>query len=399
LSFTRGNEMPHNTIRGFVSGLKSGTAATIHISRLVSHPDSVLARPEYLTQSDGEGYFSFEYLPADTFFIAAYLDLNKSNTYDRLSDGVCVPSRPWIVPDTLRDRSVDLLAIHDNLLPPRLLRASSICPDRTQLEFTKDPAPWNAPGVFTIAQGHIDTVLYDQKTCTIFHTPLSGDSLYLWIKGLKDYLACTLKDTSFSVPVNAFKDTLYAFEQKHQTLFITPLPGADRLRGIFKSRTDTLDIELTQKAHGLYAVPYAPVAVRGNWHVSMPFNAFFPGIVVDSTYTVPLQLSAPPEYSAVNGLLEMPVPQDYRLVLENTAGNRYETVSDGHIFSFTDVVAGTYTLSWYRDRNGNKRPDPGRPYPYERPEIVYPLEKGIQVRARWDVELSDPYKIPVENEE
>ncbi|MBW6458259.1 MAG: Ig-like domain-containing protein, partial [FCB group bacterium] len=25
LSFTRGNEMPHNTIRGFVSGLKSGT--------------------------------------------------------------------------------------------------------------------------------------------------------------------------------------------------------------------------------------------------------------------------------------------------------------------------------------------------------------------------------------
>jgi len=397
-SFTRGDKMPRNIIKGKVHGLKPGTTATIHISRNTAHPDSVLAAPEYLTQSDPEGNFLFEYLPSDVFHIAGYLDLNKSNTYNPLSDGVCVPDRPEIVPDTLETGTLNMLAVYDNFSMPRLLRARNVYPGETQLEFTKDPAPWNAREIFTVGGAVVDTIIYDQKTCVLYHSIVNGDSLRISIKGLKDYLSCTMKDTSFRIPLNTLNDTLYTFDQRQQTLFVTPPPAATRLRGTLKSKTDTIEIELKQRTHGLYALPFAPTVVRGEWHIMMPRNEAFPGIFVDSVYIVPLSLSAPPEFSAVSGFLETPVPPDSRIILESP-GKRYETACDANTFIFPEVTAGTYTLLWYRDRNRNKRPDPGRPFPYERPEITYLLEKGIQVRSRWDVDLAEPYKIPVENEE
>jgi hypothetical protein len=397
ISFTREEKMPRNQIRGRIHGLKQRDAATIHISRVDSHPDSILASPEYFTQSDASGDFYFDYLPRDHFYLAAYIDLNKSNTYNRLSDGVCVPSKPGIKADSTELHPLDMLAVYDHFMPLRLLRARNIYPGQTELEFTKEPAVWNRNNVFLIEQLPPDTVIYDQKKCILYHRAVLSDSLSLSITGLKDHINCTLEDTLVRIPVSTMKDTLYAFEQKNNILFITPRPDASVLQGIFMSATDTSALSLSRLNHGIYKIPFVPVAVRGQWKVNIPLSVSYPHMFVDSSYTVPIQLSARPEHGAVVGRLDKAVPETVRLVLESST-QHYEIAPAGSDFLFPEVLPGNYTLSWYSDRNGNERPDPGRPFPFDAPEIVFLLETNIQVRARWDMELEDTYKIDIEKQ-
>jgi hypothetical protein len=115
ISFTSGEYMPKNSIRGKIFGLEDKINAYVSLSRKAKTSDSILTHPEYYTQSSSEASFTFDYLPKDTFYIAAYIDKDKSNNYKEKFDGICIPESPYVIPDT-SNKVFKLQAISDNFL-------------------------------------------------------------------------------------------------------------------------------------------------------------------------------------------------------------------------------------------------------------------------------------------
>lgn len=395
ISFTRDLQIPENSLRGRVVGLQEGLVAAIYISRRHSHPDSILADPEYYTQAAADGSFRFRFLPQEKFHIAGFVDLDKSNTYQERTDGRLVPEQNYAVPDTGTAFSLSLLAVHDNFLPPRLLKAESLYPSATKLEFSKKPDPFGKADAFRIPGTEIDTVIYEDKSCTIYHTKAGSDTIPIHIRGLKDHLRCVMPDSSLKIPVKALADTLYRFRQAGDCLFVTPATGSPLLAGSFESAADTLSLTLKQCGHGIYRIPRSDANKKGHFRIRIPGQADYPGMAADTLYRVPLELSGKTDAGTVSGRIAGVAGKPCRVVLEN-ADRRYETDCSEGAFIFPDVLPGSYRLSCYPDLNGNGRPDPGRPYPFIRPEIPIALDTGIDVRARWDTELSGEYQIGVD---
>ena len=119
-------------------------------------------------------------------------------------------------------------------------------------------------------------------------------------------------------------------------------------------------------------------------------------VVWDSLYSVALEIKPEPDYGRVIAKFDGIIPDGLRLLLHNVQ-NSYDNASKDKLVSFNEVQPGSYVLSYYIDENLNKRRDIGCPLPYAKPEILYDLDTKIDVRARWDTELSESYKIVIEN--
>ncbi len=393
-SFTCGSYMPENMIVGSVDGLKPNSTAVICISRKTSYPDSIILTPEYYTQSGPDGAFVFEHLPEEVFHIAGYVDIDKSNNYNVKFDGVCVPSQAWIVPDTMFSQLI-FEAIYDNYLPGKLLKAENIHPDETKLTFTKDIAYWNDVENFRINSLLPDTLILNNNICTLYHHEIDADSMTLELTSLLDRVDIPLPDSTLKVPITAWADSFFHFEMFGEQLRIYPQPGSEILKSTFRTSMDTSEIILNKIKPAFYQLPVTKEVQHGTGLFQIPYvNARMSS---DSLYSVPLQLKPKADHGAVMGLLETEVLEQLRLVLHNNE-LVLETAVSGVEFLIDGVSPGEYSLSYYVDVNGNGRRDPGRPYPYIKPEILISLDTEILVRARWDTELEEAYKIVVEND-
>ena len=395
-SFTPGENMPENRISGKISGLKTGTTAVISISRKTSHPDSILLNPEFYTQSGPEGNFVFEHLPLEKFNVAAYIDLDKSNSFKAKFDGICVPSQPAIVPDTT-DKTLIFEAIYDNFLPGRLLQAESIQPTISKLSFQKELATWNNIDNFRINSLNVDTIIYAANVCTLYHKQIETDTFIVELTSLLDHIDIPIADTSLMIPLTVWPDSFYHFSNLGNYLLVSPPPYSKKLEGLFQSPGDTSTLILDKYFSGFYTLPTSKTKRQGTWQVRIPFEDNMSWTITDSLYSVPLQLKPEDDHGSVIGDLDIEDLQGLRLLLHN-ARQSYDIEIQTKVINFNKVFPGTYILSYYIDRNDNGHRDVGRPYPYLKPEILYDLDTGIDVRARWDTELSEPYKIVIENE-
>jgi Bacterial Ig-like domain len=395
-SFTSGNKIPQNAIKGQVLQLNPGKTAVICISRKTSFPDSILAHPEYYTQSNEDGSFIFEYLPSNKFYLAGYIDLDNSNNYKDKFDGICIPTKTNTIPDTL-STLIYFEAINDNFIPGQLLKAESIDPSETKFSFAKIPAVWNDPGTFKINTNNIDTALYDDKTCTIYHDALSGDSLDIELIGLYDHLAVPIPDTTLRIAITAWADSFYNFQTLGDYLRITPPPLAETIPGIFQTKRDTTELILKKHLPGFYTLPVSKTSRAGTWLVQLPQAGKPLDTENDSLYSIPLNLKAGSEYGSVIGRYSATDTKGLRFVLHNSKQS-YDIPAYENVINFAKVLPGSYSLSFYVDENSNARRDIGLPYPFIKPEILLDLDKNIDVRARWDTELEEPYKIVIENE-
>jgi hypothetical protein len=393
MSFTSGDHIPENRIIGKVLGLKENTTAVISLSRKTDNPDSILLFPEYYTQTGPEGDFSFEYLPSEVFHIAGYVDMDKSNSYKDKFDGVCIPLKPTILPDTVFTPLM-MQAVYENYLTGFVINAESLDPCKTEITFSKDLADWNHKNNFQIISSEIDTLTINERVCRIYHSVIDVDTFSLSLRDLRDKVGLPLADSTLFIPVKSWPDSFFHFEQMDHYLRITPDPGADKITAEFRSSVDTSEISLLRRLPGFYRIPQFKTGRNGTCLLTPPFVN--KETVSDSLYSFDLKIPAAPEYGAVLGRLDAVVPARYRLILSNDK-NRYDIAVKEFDFKFEQVLPGSYALSYYIDENHNGRRDIGRPYPHVKPEFLLPLDSGIDVRARWDTELAEPYKIVVEN--
>jgi hypothetical protein len=103
------------------------------------------------------------------------------------------------------------------------------------------------------------------------------------------------------------------------------------------------------------------------------------------------------ETGTVFATTDILMPKTIRFVLSNQQ-EHYESIPNGNKILFKNILPGTYDLAYYIDTNLNERRDLGKNEPFIKPEFLYPLDKHIDVKARWDTEITEPYKIVIENE-
>ena len=394
ISFTSGPKIPQNRILGRVSGLRKGSTALIALSRQNENPDSVILKPEYYTQTGPEGNFSFNYLPSELFHIAGYIDLDNSNSFKAKFDGVCIPLKNALIPDTLGTVLL-MQAVYDNFLPGFAIKAESIDPMNTQLTFSKAPANYNGIQNISSDSVTIDSLIIKDDECNIFHSEVSSDTLTLSISGFKDKLGISIADSSFKIPVTTWPDSFFHLKPMGSALRITPDPGQSALTAIMQTENDTSEIELIKEVNGFFRLQQIKTQRRGTCLISLssPNTA----ATKDSLYSLKLDIPALPEYGAVLGHIESDDISSLRLVLDKENVS-YDISIDEKDFMFDEVLPGSYVLSYYVDTNLNGRRDLGNLYPFMPPEFLHTLDTEVQVRARWDTELESAYKIVVEND-
>jgi len=394
ISFTSGKEIPKNKILGKVNNLDQNISATIAISRKNANPDSVLGFPEYYTQVGPDGDFTFEYLPKEEFYLAGYLDLDESNSYKAKFDGVCIPVKPSITPDTTAEL-VLIEAVYENFLPGVVIKAESLDPQTIEITFTKNIGEQNGLENFRYDAFLVDSVIFKKNSCILYHQETGQDSFSLSITELIDQVGIPFADSSFYLPSTEWPDSFFHREQVGNSLRISPDPGINELEAEFQSRSDTSKMFLKKQAGSFYRLTQTKSQQKGTCLISLP--SLTPSTLSDSLYSVDVEISALPEFGAVLGKLDNSGSEKPRLLLFNH-NDKYEIAVFDNKFHFEKVLEGTYTLAYYLDKNDNSRRDRGRPFPHESPEILHVLDKGIEVRARWDTDLEEPYKIVIEND-
>ena len=392
ISFTSGEQIPQNMIKGVVLGLSRETSATVALSRKHTRHDSIIMSPEYFTQTGPDGGFSFEYLPAETFYIAAYIDLDKSNSYKEKFDGVCIPEKPAVLPDT-SSRIIFMEALYDNFLPGKLIKAETLDPLSIELSFSKTLGKRNSSDNFMFNMAPVDTILIKNNTCTLYHQETQSDSISLAINDLIDQVGVRFIDSVTTLPSREWPDSFFHFEQMGNTLRITPDPLVSELDIMFQGDADTSIMSLKRKHGSFYEFPHVKNRLVGTCLLNMPYlNA---RTIHDSTYVVSVSIEALPEYGAVIGTLDIETIQNLYLVLHNDDISYELGVKEKH-FVFEQVLPGSYALSYYIDMNNNGFRDLGRLYPHRASELLRSLDEGIDVRARWDTDLEEPLKIVIE---
>lgn len=392
ISFTRQDSIPRNSIHGTVYNLEKSDIPYVAITRFQTHPDSILKYPEYIKQCDENGNFEFKFLSQDTFYIAAFLDWDKSNSYKTSSDGIAIPAKSAIRSDTVNN-TVNILALHTKNQQPRLLSAESLTPGETELLFSKTPATSTNSRIFLFNGQSADTIIIDENTVNCYHKT-AGDSINLSIVGFMDNANYLMVDTALTFSTEAFQDSAYSLQQMENSLYIFPEPDADSLSAELISISDTSSYILKKQFHNFFQLP-ALYGKAGECTLQPGICSSFPYLPADSIYTVNLNFPKKSELGSVAGKISTP-GSHVILVLKN-AGNTYTTLPDNTDFLFPSVLPGNYTLGFFVDQNQNGKADPGKWFPHVSPEIIYPLETTINIRARWDTELDSPYSLSLEN--
>jgi hypothetical protein len=387
--------MPESAINGKILGMSEKQSARIFLSRYQQNPDSIILHPEYFTQSGPDGGFSFKHMPEDTFYIAAYIDEDKSNTYKKKFDLPCIPQQKYVIADTLGQTFL-LQAAPDNFLPGKLIKAESISPSETFLDFSKILSTEIIAHNFIINETPPDTIILDKKTVTLYHQEIESDSLNLSFYKLSDRLGTSLKDSTLNIALKIWQDDLFHFKTFEKHLRVFPDPKLTMISGEFHSR-DTSIIELRKELPGFYRLPETKTDQRGKLNLDFSNYDMAENMLTDSLYSFDLSLKAPAEYGRVLAKLENKSDHKLRFVLKNNK-NRYECTAgrNGKII-FENVIPAKYSLYYYNDRNGNKKRDLGKLEPFESPEFLIFLEENIDIKARWDTELADPFKIDIDN--
>ena len=394
-TFTTGNFMPKNAIKGHILEIPQNKTAKIFLSRKYLDPELIMSDPEFYTQSDSKGSFSFDHMPKDSFYIAAYIDEDKSNSYKEVFDLPCVPQYPYVIPDTLEQEFL-LQALVDNFISGHLLKAESISPFETKLSFSKDLLETVSKNSFNVNKAIPDTLTLNKNELTLYHNEFETDSLKIHIAGITDLLGLSILDTTLIIPNTELEDDYYHFEQFEDLLRIYPHIHSPLLKGDFHSN-DTSTITLKNILPGFYRLPENTKAKSGNLILDLKNLDVSDSLETDTLYNFRIELPAKKEYGRVIAFLEKAGNDKLRFLLKDNSNAKYQCSALGQKFVFEKIPPGTYSLSYYYDLNEDNKRNYGSLIPFLSPEFLIVLEEEIDVKARWDTELAEPYEIDIVN--
>jgi hypothetical protein len=353
---------------------KSMTGVTVGL-----YASDTSAKPRYLTKSNEEGWASLEYLPVDSFYVKAFLDLNRNGLIDvnepqDISFKAGIPTNDSLA--LLLSTPRELNRMHSfKVLPPKMLTGH--LPEEIALRDVRvngQLAPMYRVGRDSIA---ISLGPFEPGALVV-SIPLDSVSVLYTEKEkatpLKLQVAQPCVGPSILLTGNTFFDSLIELNSMY-------LMRADSSKVPIKSAlVDGNRIQLVPQTWtaGKLKLVIGPNAIQG----------------LNGNKVLPTTLDLVCLGEAELGTLMVTFknnPSGKLLLLEKdgkTVASSYYLPGAKNQDSFDHLVPGEYQAVLIDDLNGNGVWDAIRPETKEAAEPVQRYTKIPKVRANWEVEIS-----------
>jgi len=182
IAFSTGQTIASGRITGRVfktggSALPNATVALYDFGKIQGDGvvfDSTYA--DYLTQSNQEGEFTFEYLPSREYLMVAYSDVNKDQRLNPLAENHGLPDRPVVVDSVEPLSGISLTLMDRDTTRPEIISAGRASDGLIKMRFSR-PLPTEKvtadPGVFSfvsLADSNVrfqaNAAVFDERTST-----------------------------------------------------------------------------------------------------------------------------------------------------------------------------------------------------------------------------------------
>lgn len=364
--------------------------------------------PDYVSRSNGEGEFKFDYLPPRSFKVIAFSDKNKNYLYDGEAEKIAFREEMLTLP---KDSSFTLSLSAFKEESPKLFIRKTLQPTYGKIQVI-----YNKKAVFKVAAPSKETMnavfIPDQPlekdTLTMYYHTIS-DSLQLFIRNSFNTNTDTLNLTLPKARISKLKNPMFASNVQSGVLPLNARPELTFYNPIDTSRSNLKKLQLKSKrdsivesvplnvafASPLKLVIYNTLKEDVNYKVKIDSAIFYDyhKRYNDST-ELSFKLQSKTEFGKVTAKLLFDKKQAYIVQLINA---REEVVKEDFIsiglmasnavtVDFTGVPPGAYFLKVIYDDDGNKKWDTGNYLKNKQPEKVFIGSKQIKAMADWDVE-------------
>ena len=437
LAFATGPEINKGRLDGkVVNGDTGEQIATMDVFAYAM-PDSTLPAvlpesPDYRTQTDQNGAFSFEYLSEQPYFVIALDDRNRNRTPDGI-EPFAVPPTPFIFADSSKkELPGNWLVTSSDTIPPELQRVRSISSRRFSLRFSEsielqdlNPENWAIRDSVSNAVFPVDNIyLYpeDPRMVYLLTQPLFASRHALVPGGIADssgnpvaaedifFTPSSTTDTLQTRFLGFYPDKGTTNEEGHTVLRIDEGPALQfnqpvptELISEHVSAVDTMDQALNfsvSSDNGSVFNLQFDAAVPGGIPITVRVNGNGFGMA-DTTFERTYQQMTEADLGELSGVVAIedsagtPVVQLYPEPETRQNDVRYLAAEPDGTFKFSRLPAGvTYRFKFFLDLNENLRWDGGQILPYIDAEPVSWHKDSLQVRARWEQTLPDTLRIP-----
>lgn len=433
LAFSTGDRIDRGGISGQVfwpEGDMSGTYAWAYVLEGTASPDPGRDGPDYITQTDAAGVYSFVYLSPGRYRLFAFLDGDKNGTYTVEKDPLGVPTHDVILrsdQDEVRD-VLFTLAVQDTTGPECLsVVATHSTHMALRLSEAIDPGSIGTiriseidEGVeesLTIRERHLD--VENQRRChVVTELQRPGARYQVHLCGVTDEAGNRVTSESCLVTVEgtSVPDTVCPrIVGLSPADSATRVPLAERIEYRFSEALDTAGVEQAFRVH---AGDGQPLPGTVSWPDAATF-LFVPGRRLDgaSAYTVSLDPAMvrdmrgnplsdtmtstffttldPEALGSLSGSIsdeETTASGELYVTADQVEDRRVTytaTVPGPGPYALGDLLPGRYVVRAFRDEDGNGSFTSGRPRPVVFSERFSWYPDTVEVRSRWETQDID----------
>ncbi|MBN1308011.1 MAG: Ig-like domain-containing protein [Chitinispirillaceae bacterium] len=378
--------------------------------------------PDYLSQTDSSGNFSFEHMRTGSYYLLAYFDKNNDTRLQEGSEELYTPvestvvignapTRMLLYPsmfDTARQSVASVTTIDNRTIAGNWKRPwdTLLCPAAPKFRLERDDSvspPVNvgyrqAPAsarFFLLTDTALDSasyrLIYSLKS--IFDTAAVIDTLRIDGAARADTSPPSLITSLPEQPADLQPELRFVWSEP--VYLIDTLLMADTLGDSLLLTGDTVVTDTSRFSVSRSLLPgrsYRIVLLTGHGK-DLSGNPLRARDSTDtaSIVTVTTIRADSVAVSLSGGISRLEKIEGRKWLFRPLSGLRTFTCADSaNTFRFDSIPAAKGLIGTFIDRNNNNRPDIGRLLPFVAPEPFVMFEDTIEARARWDVEGVEP---------
>ncbi|MFT5141835.1 MAG: hypothetical protein ACI80V_001925 [Rhodothermales bacterium] len=377
--------------------------------------------PDYRTQTDARGTFSFQYLQEASYFVVGIRDGNRNKTADAGED-LAWPPLPLVVANADSSDVGVWMSARVDTTAPQLRRATSLSQQRVELTFDTDvqlldldPSRWEILDTLTLQTTQVLSVyqpLADRRKAVLVTNPIVGANWEVWAEGVAadssgnvgmvgpTGFAASARIDTFRTRFLGFRLDTLAVDGAFRILYPGSAPGlafsvppgdASILNSVAVSDTGNVLLPWTPRSTTGTTV-FLDVESAADYRIDVDMNALGGR---DSTASVWVRRAPISMLGELEGVVSRGTNDLYIRALEAGGRPPFQTKADSTgAFQFNGLPGGSsLRLELFEDTNQNGRWDFGQLRPFSPPELRGWLDQAPQVRAKWETVIPDTLRL------
>ncbi|OQX86266.1 hypothetical protein B6D60_06585 [candidate division KSB1 bacterium 4484_87] len=425
IAFSTGPQIDQGQISGHVFGNTniSGTLVCAYLLADSSRPNPGKVLADYYTQCNETGEYQLKYVAPGKYRLFAIGDKDGDRKYSRGFETIGMPNSDIeLTAIKLHLSDIDFQITTEDTLLPFLKSAYAADQNRVDVRFneTVQPIDKNVPDNFfkIFVEGNskeylqIRSFYQDSRDGSIFHliTETQKELPYeLQAKNIFD-LSNNPLDTAFNSVIfdgSAMPDTIQpalifqSIQDSSQSVFpdssiffifsepILPTSFENHFQ-FFNSDQKTVPGEFLWKtpAHVQF-IPEANLEFSSRYLMKADVDSIFDlhgNSLKDSMFSVFFKTIPRDTLTAISGTFsdeQKNADGDIHLLANNGSQRYHLTISQPGPYEFKNILPGIYTISAFRDEDGNGKFSLGTPFPFSPAERFVFYSDSVKVRSRW----------------